>query len=243
MELAKLCGHVLWYQFLRKVLFYGVAGTFVMDVVVGCPQDKIGRVIACLTSPAGEHGDSALLSGRDVREMEKYCRNGGSTSMLDCITALFDNCTQSDENELLAKFADRQRLNLTFVRFCENFEVYRSNSRCISDQEQIVHACHEDSKKTLVPLGPVHTVCRNFQTTYECSTGPVTRACGRQTGDVIGNFLRGITPPICQGYDHRDPTSTAHVSNARDSHVIASVTLSVILMHSISKRWQYVQCM
>ncbi|XP_033744998.1 uncharacterized protein LOC117330670 [Pecten maximus] len=226
---------IQWPEFFRIFLFYGAAWSLV--VVNGCPEDKIGRVIACLTSPADQHEDSSsvLLSGRDVREMEKYCRSG-SAGMLDCITVLFDNCTKPDDRQLLVKFADRQKLNSTFARFCEDFDVYRSNSGCISAQEQAVHKCHEDSKKTLVPLGPVHSVCRTFQITYECSTGPVTRMCGRQTGDVIRNFLRGITPPICQGYDHRDTRSTAHVSTACDSHVIVSVNVFAFVVYSLVRR-------
>ncbi|XP_060067834.1 uncharacterized protein LOC132548030 [Ylistrum balloti] len=208
-----------------------------MGLVSSCPEDKIGRVIACLTSLTGEHenSSSALLSEMDVREMEKYCR-GGSTAMLDCITVLFDNCTKAEDRQILVRFADRQRLNSTFIRFCENFDVYSSNSGCISSQEQSVHSCIEDSKRPWVPLGPMHRFCRHFKTWHECRTGPVTRACGRQTGEVIGIFLQGITPPICQGYLHRDTESTAHVSSACYSHLVVGVILSFLFVHSLTKR-------
>ncbi|XP_069142410.1 uncharacterized protein [Argopecten irradians] len=215
--------HVLWQRFLTTVIIYGSACSLVR--ANGCPEDKIGRVIACLTSPVDQHEESSsvLLSGRDVGAMEKYCRTGGSAGMLNCITNLFDNCTKADDRQILIKFVDRKRLNATFALFCADLDVYRSNSGCISAQEAIVHACHTDERKTLAPLRPIHLVCRNFEMAYKCSTEPVTKMCGQKTGDIIGNFLRGITPPICYGHEYREPASTAHVSTAYHNPIIVVI--------------------
>lgn len=63
------------YKDFISIWSLGMVWPFLLDLVgASCPEDKVGRVLDCLLTPAGNHSDSALLSGNDVQEMGKYCK-------------------------------------------------------------------------------------------------------------------------------------------------------------------------
>lgn len=209
-----------------------------------CPNDLFSEVFSCLKHLTNGTNHTSLISGIDTVMMKRNCGNGAFDGSVQCLKRLYSRYDDPASREWLHKLARPRRWQSGFDRFCQHVNYYINERQCIQQQNTKFEACvkvnnddfvlpkqfihHNDGSYT-VDETTLKSMCKVFDRTDKCLSGPFRNSCGKEVGAILLDFHGGLTPPMCNEFNrfHRSNmfSSTATILYPSKVNAIGTVIL------------------
>lgn len=172
-----------------------------------CPHGAMNIVKACIKNSIPSFLPTERSVDAEIELWRTACLDSSLTKASECVRHVMENCTGfTDEEQNLQRLFSHQNIQKTAVFFCNNFETYKNNIRCVQNQHEAAINCSrpqmESFKRKITAKSPIEVMilssCRSHQVMTDCLLEPVYTSCGGSAAMFLEEITTNTRPPVCQ---------------------------------------------
>lgn len=172
-----------------------------------CPPGAMNIAQNCIKNSVPSLLPTERSVDAEIEVWRRVCLDSSLNKASECLRHVMDNCTGfTDEEQNLQRLFSHQNIQKTAVFFCNNFQMYENNIRCVHNQHEAASKCSrpqmESFRRKIAAKSPIEVMilssCRSHQVMTDCLLEPVYTECGESAAMFLEEITTNSRPPVCQ---------------------------------------------